>query len=174
MDGLTLLSDAAAAGLTVWADGDRLVIRGPRAAEAVARRLLEHKPEVVAALEAEPERPTIRAVVRSTEAPPLGADGWPADTIEPGEPCPRCGSLEKWWDFWGGEHCQQCEADQLERARGLVERAAELRRRTPPRQNRAPDVVPVASEPAGPTQNSLEASGDSRGSYRAFHGCQSG
>lgn len=50
MDGLSLLTDAATAGLTVRVDGDRLVIRGPRAADAVARCLLEHKPEVVAAL----------------------------------------------------------------------------------------------------------------------------
>jgi hypothetical protein len=50
MDGLTLLSDAVTAGLTVQVDGERLVIRGPKAADAVARRLLEHKPEVVAAL----------------------------------------------------------------------------------------------------------------------------
>lgn len=50
MDGLTLLSDAAAAGLTVRADGDRLVIRGPRKAEPLARRLLEHKRQVIAAL----------------------------------------------------------------------------------------------------------------------------
>jgi len=50
MDGLTLLSEATAAGLTIRVDGDRLVIRGPKTADAVARRLLEHKPEVVAAL----------------------------------------------------------------------------------------------------------------------------
>jgi hypothetical protein len=50
MDGLTLLSEAVAAGLTVRVDGDRLVIRGPKAADAMARRLLEHKPEVLAAL----------------------------------------------------------------------------------------------------------------------------
>lgn len=50
MDGLTLLYEATAAGLTVRVDGDRLVIRGPKVADAVARRLLEHKPEVVAAL----------------------------------------------------------------------------------------------------------------------------
>ena len=50
MDGLTLLQDAAAAGLTVLADGDRLVVRGPRSAEPVARRLLENKADVMAAL----------------------------------------------------------------------------------------------------------------------------
>ena len=34
MDGLTLLAEAGAAGLTILADGDRLVIRGPKSADA--------------------------------------------------------------------------------------------------------------------------------------------
>jgi hypothetical protein len=50
MDGMTLLEEARAAGLTVRVDGARLVVRGPRAAEAMARRLLERKVEVLAAL----------------------------------------------------------------------------------------------------------------------------
>ena len=50
MDGLALLRAADAAGLTVNVDGDRLVIRGPRSADATARALLEHKPEIMAAL----------------------------------------------------------------------------------------------------------------------------
>ncbi len=52
MDGLTLLQEASAAGLMVLADGDRLVIRGPRSADAVARRLLAHKAVILAALAA--------------------------------------------------------------------------------------------------------------------------
>ena len=55
MDGLTLLREARAAGLTVAADGARLCIRGPRQAEAVARRLLAHKAAVLAALAAPAE-----------------------------------------------------------------------------------------------------------------------
>jgi hypothetical protein len=50
MDGLTLLEEARGAGLRVAAEGDRLVIRGPKTAEPVARRLLAHKAEVLAAL----------------------------------------------------------------------------------------------------------------------------
>ena len=50
MDGVTLLQKAHAVGLTVAAAGDRLVIRGPRQAEAVARLLVDHKPEVMRAL----------------------------------------------------------------------------------------------------------------------------
>jgi hypothetical protein len=50
MDGLELLREARAAGLVVLAEGDRLRIRGPRQAEPVARRLLQHKGLVLNAL----------------------------------------------------------------------------------------------------------------------------
>ncbi len=52
MDGLALLRTAAAAGLTVRLDGDRLVIRGPRSADTIARQLIAEKPAVVAAIQA--------------------------------------------------------------------------------------------------------------------------
>jgi hypothetical protein len=58
MDGLTLLRRARDAGLAVVAAGDKLVIRGPKRAEPVARLLIDHKPEVMAALvPAEPPAP---------------------------------------------------------------------------------------------------------------------
>jgi hypothetical protein len=50
MEGLTLLREARAAGLSVARDGDELVIRGPRRAEPVARLLLSRKVEVIRAL----------------------------------------------------------------------------------------------------------------------------
>jgi hypothetical protein len=50
MDGLSLLEEARGAGLRVAAEGDRLVIRGPKTAEPVARRLLAHKAEMLAVL----------------------------------------------------------------------------------------------------------------------------
>jgi hypothetical protein len=53
MDGITLLQDAQAAGLEVQADGDRLVIRGPKTADPIARRLLRFKALVLAAIVAE-------------------------------------------------------------------------------------------------------------------------
>ncbi len=49
MDGLSLLADAAAAGLVVTAAGDKLLVRGPRSADALARQLIEHKVAVLAA-----------------------------------------------------------------------------------------------------------------------------
>jgi hypothetical protein len=50
MDGVMLLSRARDAGLAVAAKGDKLIIRGPRSAEPLALLLLDHKPEVIAAL----------------------------------------------------------------------------------------------------------------------------
>ena len=50
MDGLALLAEARVAGLTVHAAGDRLVVRGPRAAAAQAEALLARKQCVLAAL----------------------------------------------------------------------------------------------------------------------------
>lgn len=50
MDILTLLDEARAAGLSIRAEGGRLVIRGPRQAEPMALRLIEAKPMVMAAL----------------------------------------------------------------------------------------------------------------------------
>ena len=51
MVGMNLLAEAP--GLAVAADGDRLCIRGPKSAGEIARRLLDHKAEVMAALQAE-------------------------------------------------------------------------------------------------------------------------
>ena len=50
MDGVDLILEAKAAGLSVALDGDRLVIRGPRSADAVARKLITNKPAVVVAM----------------------------------------------------------------------------------------------------------------------------
>lgn len=51
MDGLMLPQEAFFAGLAVAAESGKLVIRGPKRAEPVARRLIGHKPEVLAALD---------------------------------------------------------------------------------------------------------------------------
>jgi hypothetical protein len=47
MGGLTLLAEARQAGLTVRVEGDRLLIRGPREQEALAKRLLSQKAELL-------------------------------------------------------------------------------------------------------------------------------
>jgi hypothetical protein len=95
MDGLALLSEATAAGLTVQVDGDRLVIRGPKTADAVARRLLEYKPDVVTALGRlgltstelpKPDEPPFPGWIRRPDA--TGRLGWEP----PGLPESR-----RWW-----------------------------------------------------------------------------
>ena len=50
MDGLTLIREAKAAGLSVAVAGEQLIIRGPRQAEQVARKLIAHKSAVLAAI----------------------------------------------------------------------------------------------------------------------------
>jgi hypothetical protein len=50
MDALALLYEAHAAGLKVAAEGDKLVVRGPKRAEAVARMVLANKAAIMAAL----------------------------------------------------------------------------------------------------------------------------
>jgi hypothetical protein len=60
-----LLAEAAAAGLTVMADGDRLVVRGDRRAEDLAHILLRRKAEILGVLRAAPGK-----VVAPCPAPP--------------------------------------------------------------------------------------------------------
>jgi len=51
MVGITdLLREAESSGLSLRVHGSRLVVRGPRSAAAVAKRVLDRKPEVMAAL----------------------------------------------------------------------------------------------------------------------------
>ena len=75
MDSVTLLADAQAAGLSVRAAGDRLVVRGPRAAEHLARRLLARKEEVLPLLHAEEAAQAEigwRAAALRPQVPPSG------------------------------------------------------------------------------------------------------
>src|SRR5215475_5518027 len=47
MDCVAVLHEAREAGLEVRADGNRLVVRGPRSAEALAKTLLARKDEIL-------------------------------------------------------------------------------------------------------------------------------
>ena len=49
-----LLDQARSAGLTVEAHGDKLVVRGPKRAEAIVRELVQHKAAVMEVLTAPP------------------------------------------------------------------------------------------------------------------------
>ena len=81
----------------------------------------------------------IRADVDEADAPE-----WNDAAGDGGEPCAVCGSLEKWTDALDRERCGVCERDKLDAALRLREKAAELRRRHPPRPN------PAGAEPDGP------------------------
>jgi len=61
-----LLAAAKQAGLQVWVDGDRLVVRGPRTGEELGRMLLQRKQQVLGELRS-PLRPTAREAM----APPI-------------------------------------------------------------------------------------------------------
>jgi hypothetical protein len=68
----TVLAEARAAGLEVRAEADRLVVRGSRAHEPIARRLLELKPEVLALLAAEEDQIAWRVAAMRPRAPVRG------------------------------------------------------------------------------------------------------
>ena len=74
-----------------------------------------------------------KEIAQSNPLPPVQDDlpelaAWDEITVEEiGDPCPKCGSLEKWWDFNNKAHCQQCKP--LRRAFALADLAARLRRK---------------------------------------------
>ena len=73
MDGLTMLRAARRAGLAVAEDDGRLVVRGPRRLEPVARELLAHKAGVLDALAAERTALDPRMAAMLAQIPPAGA-----------------------------------------------------------------------------------------------------
>lgn len=56
-----------------------------------------------------------------------GGDGCELMAIDPPPPCPTCGSLELWWDPWGTQHCQICQAAGFRRGQRLADLAPRLR-----------------------------------------------
>jgi hypothetical protein len=164
VDGLNLLLEAGAAGLTVMADGDRLVIRGPKSADTVARRLLARKAVVLAALSAgngntTPVNPEKHSGSVDSSCP------WDEAT-EPGPACPVCGSLESWQDALGRERCGVCEADALAKALQLAERAARLRKRAQSRKP-APRIASCCVVGGVSIHKTSTASGPHKGNQRA-------
>ena len=111
-DGALLLALAAAAGLTVLAEGDTLVVRGPKSAQPVAEAVIARKAAVLAELYAG-AAPTSRVSGFSRLRVPLVADdgfvhcadcdrphygvaGFPA--LCPGCLRERAGLPPNWWD----------------------------------------------------------------------------
>jgi Zinc-finger of RNA-polymerase I-specific TFIIB, Rrn7 len=93
---MSLLHEARAAGLEVHADADRLVIRGPSSAEAIALKLLAHKADLLQLLAAPPKDAT------EAENAPAAADTTHAN------PCAQCGSQERWRWLDGRQICRSC------------------------------------------------------------------
>ena len=121
-----LIDDLARAGVTLETHGDKLRYRPRDAMTAdLAQRLRFHKACVLAYLrggEAVSDKggsfgPPL--LLEPTDSPVIvepgsniGADNtsdaW-GDCIDPGEPCPRCGSLLLWWPIAGGPRCLACD-----------------------------------------------------------------
>jgi hypothetical protein len=57
-----------------------------------------------------------------------GMERWAIEEIDPAAvvPCPKCRSLEAWWDVWGHQHCRRCEP--IDRVIAWIALAAKLRR----------------------------------------------
>ncbi|CAA9264897.1 MAG: hypothetical protein AVDCRST_MAG77-2862 [uncultured Chloroflexi bacterium] len=81
MDGVTLLERARGAGLTVAADGDKLIVKGPKAAGPVAREVLSHKAAVLAALTPPPNSHYLQNGECPTDPRPDLADDSPYWTV---------------------------------------------------------------------------------------------
>lgn len=112
-----LMIDLDRAGVReLVADDGRLLYR-PRSAVTpeLAERLRSHKAALLAALRPagapgpEDEAAALLAGLPMAEAPPLGPDGWPTDSIDPPEPCSDCGGLMFWWNAFGDQRCLACD-----------------------------------------------------------------
>jgi hypothetical protein len=84
MGALKLLEEARSAGLKLRAEGDRLVIRGPKSAEPLAIALLDRKEEILPFLQEQLGAP----IQPKPEPRPFHDDG--RETAD-AWPCPHCG-----------------------------------------------------------------------------------
>jgi hypothetical protein len=89
MDVVALLAEASRAGLTVSADGEKLMVRGPRSAEPLATLLLARKAEVLSLLRGTP----------AVSSEHVGRHG---------EPYPVCGDTWQWPTTAGLWVCSWC------------------------------------------------------------------
>ncbi len=109
MVGMILMAEAQAAGLIVAADGSRLIIRGPRSADALARRLLENKAAVLAALA---DGVHAAAANGATQGPSGSGKPQICEPVrKPGpQACPNCGSAIFWLRTDGTTSCPGCDS----------------------------------------------------------------
>ena len=84
MDVVTLLREAESAGLQVRADGDRLVVRGPRSLEPLAKKLLERKADLLPLLTRKEMQDGPNVVTDDVVRSPGGGDrAQPARPVDP-------------------------------------------------------------------------------------------
>ena len=108
MDVLALLHQAKDAGRRLESASDKLLVRGPKQAEAVVKLLREHKAEVLRALAA-----SASPAVRSDAKPPSRESTVPVGNGEPGlrQPCAaRRGRVEELPDGPLLHFCTECGA----------------------------------------------------------------
>ncbi len=105
---MTLLDSARVAGVTMRVDGERLIVRGPRSAETLAKSVLAQKADVVAWLLTAPETRVEPSNVAVTPRSVSGESerAAPAMTVEQ---CFCCGQ-RRWWRSVFGSHliCATC------------------------------------------------------------------
>lgn len=96
MGGVTaLLAEARGVGLELRGEGERLVVRGPRSAEPLVRRLLARKPEVLAVLAEDAAAVAWRVAAMRPQAPASGPIPFlAARPVAPSDGCClSCGDL---------------------------------------------------------------------------------
>jgi hypothetical protein len=96
VDGMTLLEEARATGLEVKTEGDRLIVRGPRSAEGLARILLERKAELIVILKMRDAEVTWRVQAMLPQIPENGPVPFliAREAVEPQAGCClSCGEL---------------------------------------------------------------------------------
>jgi hypothetical protein len=143
-----LLDRARAAGLSITTDGDRIIVCGPRRADALARELIAHKVEVMAELAA------LALVEAAPAATPSRDDqAKPAEAATEPDPCPWRKVLPGWpveWrERWGRRANELAESGIRwpdDEAKAFVEVLAERERNPiPPPTEAEPALRPVRS-----------------------------
>ena len=104
VDAVTALAEARAAGLTVRVEPGRLVVRGPRRAEPLARRLLERTGEVAALLETEDGEVAWRAAAMRPQVPRRG----PIPFLKARDAAPMTGCCLSCGEALGEGHAYCC------------------------------------------------------------------
>lgn len=164
---MDLLDDARRLGLTVRLDGDRLIVRGPKRAEATARALLASKAEVLDVLRNSPSTVYTFAANAEQNAQPVGVDNVDSaksdfaniivEDIEPGvdpwtdaedwtgsmSTCSTCGTAALWLSMADKLHCQRCEPPT--RAEAVIRRREKILRRLDGRTHPRPQAAASAS-----------------------------